>query len=487
MDKAPSGDVHTDSHETQGLFSNMPLDNEFDVDMNLDTLFDILEEQPMNTNIIPNSSIDNVAPNHQNCDISELPNDLIVATNIIPRSSSTEKGDKNSSSRTTYQITLDDDDYSLYHVYAMGVKHASMLQEKGGTSKISTNDEKGQENSKNNDLISIPILMEKEGDIHISSRREQENTRSNVMVLQQSIPKLERELMKSKFAIDHPLGIPISTRKEQENSKANDLIHDPFMRRISGLEKLKRDIMKPRFTIDHTRREQENPRNNVIILDPPMIESPILMEKESDIMKSKHTVGVSTSRMGEKENHHTNGLIIQQYMSNILTLEKLKRNFVKPKLMPGHSFETPTRKREEKYKWEIDSGGFKSASSSNKEDEIRYGILNSLNNDQFSQKISSNGGPIRRSPNKTSLRYQPFETRTPNKQGSERHILKFSRVGETEKQNSNNEEALIGGRSLKPIIHSNRNFQGSPANTHEIIDKELLVILPAPPIIDIRS
>ncbi|KAK4380339.1 hypothetical protein RND71_002201 [Anisodus tanguticus] len=387
MDKAPSGDVHTDSHETQGLFSNMPLDNEFDVDMNLDTLFDILEEQPMNTNIIPNSSIDNVAPNHQNCDISELPNDLIVATNIIPRSSSTEKGDKNSSSRTTYQITLDDDDYSLYHVYAMGVKHASMLQEKGGTSKISTNDEKGQENSKNNDLISIPILMEKEGDIHISSRREQENTRSNVMVLQQSIPKLERELMKSKFAIDHPLGIPISTRKEQENSKANDLIHDPFMRRISGLEKLKRDIMKPRFTIDHTRREQENPRNNVIILDPPMIESPILMEKESDIMKSKHTVGVSTSRMGEKENHHTNGLIIQQYMSNILTLEKLKRNFVKPKLMPGHSFETPTRKREEKYKWEIDSGGFKSASSSNKEDEIRYGILNSLNNDQFSQKI----------------------------------------------------------------------------------------------------
>ncbi|KAK4380338.1 hypothetical protein RND71_002200 [Anisodus tanguticus] len=327
MDKAPSGDVHTDSHETQGLFSNMPLDNEFDVDMNLDTLFDILEEQPMNTNIIPNSSIDNVAPNHQNCDISELPNDLIVATNIIPRSSSTEKGDKNSSSRTTYQITLDDDDYSLYHVYAMGVKHASMLQEKGGTSKISTNDEKGQENSKNNDLISIPILMEKEGDIHISSRREQENTRSNVMVLQQSIPKLERELMKSKFAIDHPLGIPISTRKEQENSKANDLIHDPFMRRISGLEKLKRDIMKPRFTIDHTRREQENPRNNVIILDPPMIESPILMEKESDIMKSKHTVGVSTSRMGEKENHHTN------------------------------------------------------------EDEIRYGILNSLNNDQFSQKI----------------------------------------------------------------------------------------------------
>ncbi|KAK4380337.1 hypothetical protein RND71_002199 [Anisodus tanguticus] len=371
MDKAPSGDVHTDSHETQGLFSNMPLDNEFDVDMNLDTLFDILEEQPMNTNIIPNSSIDNVAPNHQNCDISELPNDLIVATNIIPRSSSTEKGDKNSSSRTTYQITLDDDDYSLYHVYAMGVKHASMLQEKGGTSKISTNDEKGQENSKNNDLISIPILMEKEGDIHISSRREQENTRSNVMVLQQSIPKLERELMKSKFAIDHPLGIPISTRKEQENSKANDLIHDPFMRRISGLEKLKRDIMKPRFTIDHTRREQENPRNNVIILDPPMIESPILMEKESDIMKSKHTVGVSTSRMGEKENHHTNGI----------------------------------------------------ARDSTSSSYHRHKIFN------------------------------------------------FSQVGETEKQNSNYEEALIGGRSLKPITHSNRNFQGSPANTHEITDQ----------------
>ncbi|KAG5632901.1 hypothetical protein H5410_004618 [Solanum commersonii] len=78
-------------------------------------------------------------------------------------------------------------------------------------------------------------------------------------------------------------------------------------------------------------------------------------------------------------------------MSHILTLEKLESHFIKSKLMVGQE----------------------------------NGILSSLDN-EFPQSTSiRNGGPIRRSPNRTSTRYQPFgkETIHPNNnQGSYRHV-----------------------------------------------------------------
>ncbi|XP_060171224.1 uncharacterized protein LOC132602362 [Lycium barbarum] len=46
-----------------------------------------------------------------------------------------------------------------------------------------------------------------------------------------------------------------------------------------------------------------------------------------------------------------------------------------------------------------------------------------------------------------------------------------SQVAEIEKQNCNDEESLVGGRSSKTINHSTRDFQRSPANTHEITNK----------------
>ncbi|XP_060170725.1 uncharacterized protein LOC132601669 [Lycium barbarum] len=485
-----------EDHETQGLLSTMPLNSELNIDEDIDILelFKLLQEDPMN--IVPSTSIENAAPNHQHSDISEspslnfqeqppsisienvasndpnpdmsqLPNDFFLkekplTTNTIPSSSSTEEGDKNSSSRTTYQNTLDkDDNYSLFYIYSMGV---TMLRQEGGRRKEDP----------------IPI----EGDINISSRREQDNSRTNAMILQQpmlKIPvleKLEKESMKQKLTVDHPLVISTNTRKEKENSQTNDLmILKPPISRTPCLENLETDSMKPKFTIDDhsfgssTRREQENPRTNAMILSPPIPKSPMLIEKESDFMKSKLTIdsqfGISTSRrVGEQENPKNNGLILQQLVSNIPILEKFEREFNKPKLTFDHPFGTSTSKKVEvkenlktdglmlqqqpmpniptleklesdlmkrktmpghtiarKDEQRIESGGFKSTdNSSTKEDEIHTGVVNSLDI-ELQQKTSSNGGPIRRLPNKTSSRYQPFGGQTPNKQGSNRHVL----------------------------------------------------------------
>ncbi|KAG5570530.1 hypothetical protein H5410_060296 [Solanum commersonii] len=66
----------------------------------------------------------------------------------------------------------------------MGEKNVFMLQEEGGTSKISTSEGRNQENIKINDLIPMPNFIEKQDDIiNISSKREQENHKTNDMIL----------------------------------------------------------------------------------------------------------------------------------------------------------------------------------------------------------------------------------------------------------------------------------------------------------------
>jgi len=72
----------------------------------------------------------------------------------------------------------------------MGEKTVLMPQEEGGISKISTSEGLGrnQENIKINDLIPMPNFMEKQDDtINISIMREQENHKTNDMILNSPI------------------------------------------------------------------------------------------------------------------------------------------------------------------------------------------------------------------------------------------------------------------------------------------------------------
>ncbi|MCD9645435.1 hypothetical protein HAX54_034319 [Datura stramonium] len=177
--------------------------------------------------------------------------------------------------------------------------------------------------------------MEKQDDIikRISSRREEENPRAHEMILQQSMPKipilkkLENESFTiPNFTVDHPLGISPSTWNEQENYKTNN----PLMSEISCLE---RDFMKP-TDLPSFGIQRENSKINVMI-----------NKQESDFMKPKlfkyHPYGSSTSRrLGEQEDPKTNGLLFQQRMSNIPTLEKLENYLVKPKLKASQGNET---------------------------------------------------------------------------------------------------------------------------------------------------
>ncbi|KAH0680925.1 hypothetical protein KY285_021879 [Solanum tuberosum] len=132
--------------------------------------------------------------------------------------------------------------------------------------------------------------------------------------------------------------------------------------------------------------EKQGETTNDMILEQPLPKIPILekFERESSL-KSKFTTNqpmrTSTDSLKEQENHKTNHMILQRPMSHILTLEKLESHLIKSKLMVGQENG-------------ISSGG--------------YGVLSSLDN-EFPQNTSSNGGPIRRSPNnRTSSRYQPF-------------------------------------------------------------------------------
>ncbi|MCD7461568.1 hypothetical protein HAX54_046485 [Datura stramonium] len=419
MDGAPNVDMKSDN---QDLYSStIPRGFDFDEGVDLLTICNFLQENSMNNNIIPSTSIENDSPKpHKKFEnISELPSGILkeeqpMTTTNISSSSSTKKN----SSRITFQITLDeDDDYSLSYIFSEGVKHISMLQEEGETRKINTSEGRNQENPKINNIFHMPISKEKQDVItNISSRREQENHRINDMI--PVLEKLERESsMKSEFTFDHTLDILTSMWNEKNNPKAND----PSMQRIPCL---KRDLMKP---TDHPSFwiEKENTRTNVMILN-----------QESDFMKpnisTAHPYKTSTSwRLGEQENSETNDLIIQQSMPNISTLEKLESAFKKPKLMDGIG--------NEKLKYGI--GG-----SSNKEDWIHNQILNFLD-DEF--------------PQKTSYKMLNGISGEPNS----------SQVDEIEKKINNNEETLIGGRSSIPVNHSNHNIKCSPFNTHGNTDK----------------
>ncbi|KAG5621889.1 hypothetical protein H5410_007107 [Solanum commersonii] len=106
MDEVPNNYIDIDN---QDLYSStIPWDNEFDFgeEAGLSKIFDLTQEHPMNTNIIPSTSIQNSQ------DISEL---AMTTTNISGYSST----DKNSS-KITYPITVDD--YSLSYIYFMACK-----------------------------------------------------------------------------------------------------------------------------------------------------------------------------------------------------------------------------------------------------------------------------------------------------------------------------------------------------------------------------
>ncbi|MCD7473047.1 hypothetical protein HAX54_014625, partial [Datura stramonium] len=79
---------------------------------------------------------------------------------------------------------------------------------------------------------------------------------------------------------------------------------------------------------------RENSKTNVMI-----------NKQESDFLNPKlskyHPYGSSTSRrLGDQEDPKTNGLLFQQRMSNIPTLEKLENYLVKPKLKANQGNET---------------------------------------------------------------------------------------------------------------------------------------------------
>uniref|UniRef100_K4AWN5 Uncharacterized protein n=1 Tax=Solanum lycopersicum TaxID=4081 RepID=K4AWN5_SOLLC len=119
---------------------------------------------------------------------------------------------------------------------------------------------------------------------------------------------------------------------------------------------------------------QENPETtNDMIFQQPLPKIPILEKFEREAsLKSMFIIDkplrTSMDSWKEEEIHKTKD------MSHILTLEKLESHFIKSRLMVGQE----------------------------------NGILCSLDN-EFPQSISiSSGGPIRRSPNRASTKYQPF-------------------------------------------------------------------------------
>ncbi|KAK4710649.1 hypothetical protein R3W88_005162 [Solanum pinnatisectum] len=109
MDEVPNNYIDIDN---QDLYSStIPWDNEFDFgeEAGLSKIFDLTQEHPMNTSIIPSTSIQNSE------DIPELP---MTTTNISGYSSA----DKNSS-KITHPITVDD--YSLSYINFMGCKNST--------------------------------------------------------------------------------------------------------------------------------------------------------------------------------------------------------------------------------------------------------------------------------------------------------------------------------------------------------------------------
>jgi len=136
--------------------------------------------------------------------------------------------------------------------------------------------------------------------------------------------------------------------------------------------------------------EKQGETKNDMILQQTLPKIPILEKfKRKASSKSNFLIDqplrTSTDSWKEEENHMNNDKILQRPMSHILTLEKLESHFIKSKLMVCQ------------------------------ENGIGSG---------------SNGGPIRRLPNRTSTRYQPFgkETIDPNNQGSERHACFLSLI-----------------------------------------------------------
>nr|XP_009798999.1 PREDICTED: uncharacterized protein LOC104245130 [Nicotiana sylvestris] len=408
-----------------------------------------------------------------------------------------------------------------------------------------------QENPRNNDMVlqqripTIPCLLtEKERDF-ITSRREQEN--SKILCLEKS----GRESMKPKLTTDHPYGSSTSTRKEQENPKTNGLILQQPMPTIPCLLKAKeRNFMNSKYTIDHnfgtsTRMEQETPKTNDMIPDSEKKESDFLRPKMTNI----HPFRINSWR--EKQTPKTNNLILNTTMPRLPTLEKKKSEHMKSKLISTDSPYGISTTREGKCNLlGIGTGkttwnAYFGTRTTHKNDESRYGVLNSFDNQlqvELPQKTSSSGGPIRRSPNQTSTRYQPFGRQISNNQGSNRFSqssseLTFNRsqaadgsvvcdigklwkhqrreikrkigiasyyagssnihrqiwnnlqkrslspqVAEIEKRNSNGED-LIGGTSSKKDNHSmlqnlpNQNFQHSPANSQEIIINQINTVI----------
>ncbi|OIT04315.1 hypothetical protein A4A49_05454 [Nicotiana attenuata] len=434
-----------------------------------------------------------------------------------------------------------------------------------------------QENPRTNAMIlqqqmpRIPSVEELESDF-IASRMEQENPRNNDMVLQQHMPtipylltekerdfitrrreqeKSGRDSMKPKLTTDHPYGISTSTRKEQENPKINGLILQQPMPTIPCLLKAKeRNFMNSKYTTGtSTRREQETPKTNDMILNPPVTTIPSSEKKESDFLRPKmtniHPFRINSWR--EKQTPKTNNLILNTTLPRLPTLEKKKSEHMKSKLINTNSPYGISTTRDGKCNLlGIGTGkttwnAYFGSRTTHKDDESRYGVLNSFDNQlqvQLPQKTSSSsGGPIRRSPNQTSSRYQPFGRQISNNQGSnfsqsslestfnrsqaadgsvvcdigklwknQRREIKRKigiasyyagssnihrqiwnnlqkrslspQVAEIEKRNSNGED-LIGGKSSKKDNHSmlqnlpNQNFQHSPANSQEIITNQI--------------
>ncbi|KAH0765505.1 hypothetical protein KY285_001376 [Solanum tuberosum] len=132
--------------------------------------------------------------------------------------------------------------------------------------------------------------------------------------------------------------------------------------------------------------EKQGETTNDMILQQTLPKIPISEKfKREASSKSKFLIDqplrTSIDSWKEEENHMTNDKILQRPMSHILTSEKLESHFIKSKLMV-----------------------------------CQENVVGS----------GSNGGPIRRSPNRTITRYQPFGKATidpNNNQGSQRHIF----------------------------------------------------------------
>ncbi|OIT33460.1 hypothetical protein A4A49_17069 [Nicotiana attenuata] len=567
------------------------MDNLFDFteDVDMSELFDLLEYQPPATNNIPGSLIENAVPNHQNPIEIGGPSDhqnTLEVQDDYSLSYICSMGTKN--------VALLQEEGGEIINNGDGIE-----QENPKTNDLTTNQPmpktpilEEHENPRTNDLITnqpmpkiptleeqenprtnamilqqpmprIPSLEELENDF-IASRMEQENPSNNDMVLQQHMPtipylltekerdfitsrreqeKSGRESMKPKLTTDHPYGISTSTRKEQENPKTNGLILQQPLPTIPCLLKAKeRNLMNSKYTIDHTsgtstRREQETPKTND------------MEKKESDFLRPKmtniHPFRINTWR--EKQTPKTNNLILNTTLPRLPTLEKKKSEHIKSKLITTDSPYGISTTREGKCNLlGIGTGkttwnAYFGSRTTHKDDESRYGVLNSFDNQlqvQLPQKTSSSGGPIRRSPNQTSSRYQPFGRQISNNQGSNRFSQSSSestfnrsqaadgsvvcdigklwknqrreikrkigiasyyggssnihrqiwnnlqkrslspQVAEIEKRNSNGED-LIGGTSSKKDNHSmlqnlpNQNFQYSPANSPEILTNKI--------------